>query len=550
MSYHGGYYMIQEPFLKYNLHEHTAALRRPVSDEILDVCDTLGRTPLSINEFILDVCQELSDNSETLGNIVPDHQLSLPPNVPQDVWMDMNRAERMAIKADRERIHSKNATTRGRREALTRKLNLAHELREETFWIPHCPDFRGRLYPQSQDLNFTNDDVSRGLLMFAEGKPFGETGAYWLKVRLANSYGQDKLTFDQRVDWVHENHVSILDSAINPLDGARFWADADEPFQFLAAANEYRNLAEQGDKALNYIPINLDATASGLQHLAAWSRDPVAAQVVNMTDSDIRYDIYGIQAKALNELIERDLSASEEAQNCHGAVNRKTVKRGVMTIPYSVTPQGLREQFIRDGHLDELEGSKIRNANYLRDKLMESLGETIKKPLEVMEYFKGVAEALAHADLPLTWQTPMGMTVRQAYWRHNKQEVKTLFGKAVLWNEEQDLGIYNRKQTMASSPNIIHSFDAAHLQATVLMATRGNNPITSWACVHDSIGVHACEVDRLNTHIREEYVRIYDRPVLHEFHDQQARQGVILPELPDYGSFDIKQVLSAPYFFS
>ena len=549
MSYHGGYYMIQEPFLKFTLYEHTASLRRPVSDEILYVCDVLGRTPLTINTFVLDVIEELVERSETAGRI-PESHCSLPPRIDPDVWADMTGKERVLVKVEREHVHSKNATLIGRREALSRKVQLARDYVDETFWIPHCPDFRGRLYPQSQDLNFTNDDVSRGLIQFAEGKPYGETGAYWLKVRLANSYGQDKLTFDERVQWVNNNSLAILDSAKNPLDGSRFWADADEPFQFLAATNEYRSLMEQGDKALNYIPINLDATASGLQHLSAWSRDPVAAEVVNMTSSENRYDIYGIQAEEVNKLIARDLGVSEAARNCHGHVTRKTVKRGVMTIPYSVTPKGLRDQFIKDGYIDELSGNKVNNANYLRDTLLESLGETIRKPMQVMTYFKGVADALALEDIPLQWRTPMGMTVRQAYWRQNKQEVKTLFGKAVLWNEDQDLGLMNRKQTMAASPNVIHSFDAAHLQSVVLMGTREANPITSWACVHDSIGVHACEVERLNRIIREEYVRIYDRPVLEEFHDYQLRHGVDLPDPPDLGAFNLNEVMRANYFFS
>ena len=131
----------------------------------------------------------------------------------------------MLVKVEREWVHSKNATLAGRREALSRKVQLAGDYVDETFWIPHCPDFRGRLYPQSQDLNFTNDDVSRGLIQFAEGKPYGEAGEYWLRVRLANSYGLDKLTFDERVQWVTNNSLAILDSAENPLQAKLDWLE-------------------------------------------------------------------------------------------------------------------------------------------------------------------------------------------------------------------------------------------------------------------------------------------------------------------------------------
>lgn len=553
MSYVGGYYMIAEPYLKEGLFAHSAALRRPVSDEILHVCDVLGRTPLAVNPFILDVLNELIERNETLGGIPPSGNLPLPPLLPDSEWEDLSKKEKLQVKADRERTHAQNAKFGGQREALFRKVQIAAELSGKTFWIPHCPDFRGRLYPQSQDLNFVNDDVARGLIQFAEAKRLTERGTYWLAIRLANNFGQDKLSFDQRVQWVIDNDTLIIDSARDPLDGERFWTKADDPFQFLAACHEYNRWAEaraEGREIDSHLVVNVDATASGLQHLAAWSRDPVAARVVNMTSDQTRFDIYSIQAEELNKLIVRDLEESEEARNCHGHVVRATVKRGIMTTCYSVTSQGLRDQFIRDGHVDHIPGSRIKNANYLRDRLVESLGETIEKPMEIMAYFKGVAEALALENIPLQFTTPMGMKVRQAYWRFNRRTVQTLFGKAVLWEGDKHLGLDRRKQVLASSPNIIHAYDAAHLQAVVLVGSTGDHPITSWAAVHDSIGVHASEVDHLNSIIRNEFVRIYDRPVLEEFHESQLRHKVPLPDLPQLGSFDLTQVLDAPYFFS
>lgn len=436
----------------------------------------------------------------------------------------------MQVKAERERVHSENNKYLGQREAMFRKIALADELRDEVFWSPHCPDFRGRLYPQAQDLNFVGDDVSRSLIMFAEGKPLGERGVYWMQIRLANTYGMDKLSFEERIKWVEDNRYAILDSADMPIDGERAWCSADEPLAFLAACKEYEGILNEGPGFVSHLPINLDATASGLQHLSAWGRDPVAAKVVNMTNSSERHDIYGVQAEAVNKIIARDIGKGGPARHWHGHVSRKVVKRGVMTLAYSVTPQGLRDQFISDGWCANLEGSAIANANYMRDALMESLTDTLKKPMEIMAYFKAVAGALAEQNTPVKWRTPMGMWVQQAYWRYNKKEVQTLFGKATLWHEEPVLGLSKRKQMLACSPNIIHSYDAAHLQAVVLMGICEQQPITSWACVHDSIGVHGCDVDRLNRIIREEFIRIYDRPVLHDFHERMLRHKVKLPD--------------------
>ena len=66
-------------------------------------------------------------------------------------------------------------------------------------------------------LNHIGDDLSRGLLKFAEAKPLGERGLRWLKIHLANLYGFDKANFDERVEFVHEHLDDIYDSAMNPL---------------------------------------------------------------------------------------------------------------------------------------------------------------------------------------------------------------------------------------------------------------------------------------------------------------------------------------------
>ena len=72
-------------------------------------------------------------------------------------------------------------------------------------------------------LNHIGDDLSRGLLKFAEAKPLGERGLRWLKIHLANLYGFDKANFDERVEFVHEHLDDIYDSAMNPLAVSFFY---------------------------------------------------------------------------------------------------------------------------------------------------------------------------------------------------------------------------------------------------------------------------------------------------------------------------------------
>ena len=75
-----------------------------------------------------------------------------------------------------------------------------------------------------------------------------------------------------------------------------------------------------------------------------------------------------------------------------------------------------------------------------------------------------------------------------------------------------------------------------------------------FAMIHDSYGVHACDVDLLNRVLREEFVRMYSEPVMMNFFKEvwlaTRDSGVLLPGLPAPGTLDIQQVLSSPYFFA
>jgi DNA-directed RNA polymerase len=136
---------------------------------------------------------------------------------------------------------------------------------EERFYFPCQVDHRGRVYPVPQLMNPQSDHIGRAQIEFADGKPLGERGAYWLAIHLANCYWKKKkVSFKKRRAWVQENEEEILDFAANPLLEAspfdsgfalprsrsararasrrihRFWTEADQPWLFLAACLEWK----------------------------------------------------------------------------------------------------------------------------------------------------------------------------------------------------------------------------------------------------------------------------------------------------------------------
>lgn len=96
------------------------------------------------------------------------------------------------------------------------KIEIAKAFTGRAMYFPHNIDFRGRAYPIPQLFNHIGNDLSRSLLVFDEAKPLGERGLKWLKIHLANCYGNDKCTFEEREQFVDDNMDKVMASADDP----------------------------------------------------------------------------------------------------------------------------------------------------------------------------------------------------------------------------------------------------------------------------------------------------------------------------------------------
>lgn len=556
--YEGGYRLIKQPLVRASIHKHTAEDPEAISDEALRALNIIQATPWRVNRFVLAVMEEAWQNGDRVAGLPSPYDDPVPPRIEEDEWERMSGKERTAAKVRRMLVHEANAKAQGQRESLVRKLSIAKTMKDKgDLWFPHFFDFRTRAYPMAQDLNPQGDDATKSLLEFSEAVPLGRDGMYWLCVKIANCAGQDKLPFDERVEWVAEHHDDIVDSAFNPLNGRRYWCsdEIDEPWGFLATAYEYAQAQELRDPYSfpSRQPVPLDGATNGLQHLSLLGRDAVGATKTNCSNHPDRFDLYSEVASEVNRLISRDVMKGVAEANhwMVKGVDRKVVKRAVMTTPYGVTNHGIKVQLIDDGHVNGMGGEKAANAAYLRDQIVDALSTTVSSAAQLMAYFQTVAGALADHDTPFTWTTPTGCRITQSYYKLARKEVRTLAGRVVLWDEDKLIGLDKRKQMLAASPNVVHSLDASMLQRTVL-TLHDRHGIKSFATIHDSYATHAAHTDLLSRVLREEAYVMYYADQLTMFHEHVARYAppdCELPEPPEQGSFDPAQVLAAPYFF-
>lgn len=551
----GGYVTLKTRAVRGSSHNsHTEALDRPVGPRTLEGLNWIQKTKWRINPHVLSVAEQMVEEGISCPEAgVPSMHDQATPKMPQSEFDALGDEERKKRIREREAIYSANVSARAVRTVLFRRVSLAKELsRFSAIWFPHFLDFRGRAYPRPQDLTPQGDSLCKGLLEFADPRQVDARGMYWLKVAFANAMGRDKLSLDERVEWANSNYDLTRATALDPLGHLDFWAGegVDSPWEALALSWA---LIDAADGVPVHVPVRLDATCSGIQHLAALMRDPLSARCVNLAYTGKREDIYGdVATTAANRVALDAANGNELAMLWLGNVTRKTVKRAVMTTPYGVTPRGISVQLVLDGFCQHIQEPRMqyKAADYLRDVIVASLDENIGKPREAMRFFQNVALALAEHDVPMKWRTPADMTVLQAYYGYQQVIHLTLAGKVSENRENPDLGLVGRKQALASAPNVIHSFDAAHLMRTAIRCKAAD--IRDLALVHDSFGTHAADIDTLNRLLREEFVSIYSAPALAQWRDTVVELTGVqdLPEVPQLGEFDVNEVLKSPFFFS
>lgn len=189
------------------------------------------------------------------------------------------------------RVQKKNYEIYSIRCDLQIKLSIAEKFLKDTIYFPHQMDFRGRAYPIPPNLSHLGSDLCRGLLRFAEAKPLGDRGFWWLKVHLSNLFGHNKVDFEERVKWTDQNLPKVFASAKDPTGGEMWWTTAESPvmrnsisikqviftgcpvslqFQALSTCFEIVAALESGNPAtyLCNLPVHQDGSCNGLQHYA------------------------------------------------------------------------------------------------------------------------------------------------------------------------------------------------------------------------------------------------------------------------------------------
>ena len=523
--------------------------------ELYEAVNTIQASEFTVNTWVLGVLVGHWESGRAVVGLPPRDNLEVPPK-PDDIAE--NEVARKRWRHAAAAAYEHNVRTIASRLTMEKVLHLARKFSGRPMWFVAQLDWRSRAYQTSFHLHPQGPDYVKALLRFGKGAKLDAEGVRWLKIHGGNCYGLTKASFEDRIAWVEENHALILEVAKDPYLHYDYWAEADEPWQFLAFCKEYSDWVASPEDFESSLAVALDATQSGVQVLSLALRDPIGAAATNCTPADQPQDLYQRVADKVNELMEKDASEMGRMWLEFG-VDRSATKRIVMTRVYNAQLFSAM-QYVREWGEEKSNEEKFlpvdndqRACLYLARKIWEALDLVISGAQAAMDWFGKVADICVKNEVPVRWTTPVGYPVRQDYRRYRMRNIKTRIGDTIRQHKlrEETDRIDRRKMLNGLAPNWVHSMDASLMFLTILEAKRQG--VTDFAVVHDSFATRAADAATLHASIRDAAATMFSRDLLAEFKrevEAYLPPEVSLPELPAYGELDPAAVRDSLYFFN
>lgn len=519
--------------------------------------DVLSSTPWRINRNVFEVVLKAWNDGDAIADIPATAEKCeiVIPEKPDDPNDPTKRYEYVQAMKQLSLQQRKNHAERCK---YNYNLEIARSYINDVFYIPHNLDFRGRAYPIPPHLSPVGDDLCRGLLTFGVKKPLGENGLRWLQIHLANLYGYDKASFDERVQFSKDHVEDIFDSADHPLDGKRWWLQAEDPWQCLAACFELAGALRSGDpsKFESSLPVHQDGTCNGMQHYAALGGDVRGAKAVNLEQGDRPADIYSTVLALVNESIEADQKKGvPTALLIKNPLGRKVVKQTVMTTVYGVTFVGARDQIAKQlrARGDMSSDDVWITSAYIAKKVLNSIGSLFFGARAIQDWLTNTARLVSRA-IPadrledataaetkrprgprpgpksqvksriakelmtsVVWTSPLGLPVVQPYRKPIKKQVMTSMQTVFISDPNAPSEVSPQKQATAFPPNFVHSLDATHMLLTAVACNQAN---ITFASVHDSYWTHASTVEPMSEVIRDSFIHLHSNDIIGKLREE------------------------------
>ena len=216
-------------------------------------------------------------------------------------------------------------------------------------YFPIRLDQRGRIYCSPSYLNYQSCELSKALLLFSNPAVIRKEDCgsiLYLKAYGANCYGDTigKQSMDKKIEWVDKN----IDDIVN-YDNGILLSKAKDKLLFLAFCIEFKRfynfyIDENQMEFKTYLPVQLDATCNGFQHMALLSNEETLFKELNLTGGKYNQppkDFYNFLLDkfltACRLKIDQDILTDSESNGSYQRLlkfvwERSHVKKASMTV--------------------------------------------------------------------------------------------------------------------------------------------------------------------------------------------------------------------------
>ena len=402
------------------------------------------------------------------------------------------------------------------------------------FYIPLYIDWRSRIYCYSNYLSYQGTSLAKTLIINSNKTIINKTGFIGVQLYASELYGHKMKSNKKKIEWFNNNYDKIVNLDIEFIKNA---VNIIEFYNLCLNMNIY-NKDNNVPLGLN---IHFDATCSGIQHISCLLEDVDLGLNVNINDtsnSEDPKDIYTFLINPILDKIKLFVKSNKEYYNfLNLKIDRSFIKKIVMTIPYSVTIYGIKEQICSLGTKIIMKNTKkiYYEFNSISNdliKLDHSELLTLAKLIRtiILEYYPNLkllfsyygkmTALLIKLNLPILWSTPNGM-ITQSYLKH-KEEIFTYQlnrkkHKFVLIERIKPNILDTVKSRQGIVPNVIHSMDSSHLNLIVKEFIKKELFILT---IHDCFIINPNDFLFLFNSVRDKFIEIYaGKSYQEEFHN-------------------------------
>ena len=514
---------------------------------IYKTVNNMSSTPFKVNKDLLDYL--LRYNSE--------HQLLTSPDFVHKYEMVKSRTK------SQEKEYQSFLSKKILQEFV---INIAQTYSNVSeIYFPVKLDNRGRIYTIPSYFNYQSTELAKALISFAVPGIIHRNdniAIEYLKAYGANCFGNglDKKSYSKKLEWIENNIDNIYNYHNSPLLKL-----ADNKFLFLAFCIEMNRLnkflsQDSIHEFKTFLPIQLDGTCNGFQHLALLSNETEVFGKLNLLESTKNNDPEDFYKHILEQLNIYILNKCKdplykndwESYNRLSKVSwtRSNVKTAIMTKPYNAKEKTL-VKYVRDTLVHVRDESvtfinsdgisenrniawyKLEDSNndnlinyYDVELLVKSMNEIIyikyPKIKLLSDYLHDIAKLHNKLNIPIIWRLPSGLEVSQQYLTKNLRQIRpyTYLKTSVTISVTDKLKTLKSKQILALMPNLVHSLDSTSLCLLYdgFYKELVQDDVVNFYSVHDCFAVTANSVDLLINLLKSVYISLYsDKTYLEQF---------------------------------